>query len=70
VHEGNRPHLEPGFPDQPEPRRAREQPADVLVELGLKKRGPTRPFTHADNCKILKADPGVHIQWSEVETAH
>ena len=36
--------------------------------FGLKKRGPTRPFTHADNCKILKADPTVQIQWSEVET--
>jgi len=38
--------------------------------FGLKKRGPTRPFTHADNCKILKADPTVQIQWSEVETGH
>jgi len=25
---------------------------------------------HADNCKILKADPGVQIEWSEVETGH
>ena len=38
--------------------------------FGLKKRGPTRPFTHADNCKILNADPTVQIQWSEVETGH
>jgi hypothetical protein len=38
--------------------------------FGLKKRGPTRPFTHADNCKILEADPSVQIQWSEVETGH
>jgi hypothetical protein len=37
--------------------------------FGLKK-GPTRPFSHADNCKILKADPGVEIKWSEVETGH
>lgn len=38
--------------------------------FGLKKRGPTRPFTHADNCKILEADPTIQIQWSEVETGH
>ena len=25
---------------------------------------PTQPFTHADGCKILKADPGVSIPWS------
>jgi hypothetical protein len=25
--------------------------------FGRTKRGPTRPFVHADNCKILKADP-------------
>ena len=37
--------------------------------FGLK-RGPTRPFTHAESCKILKADPGVEIKWSEVETGH
>ncbi len=34
------------------------------------KRGPTRPFTHASDCKILKADPGVEIPWQEVETGH
>jgi hypothetical protein len=38
--------------------------------FGLMKRGPTRPFAHADNCPILKADPGVEIKWSEVETGH
>lgn len=39
--------------------------------FGLKKkRGPTQPFTHADDCKILKADPDVQIEWSEVETGH
>jgi hypothetical protein len=26
--------------------------------FGLRKKGPTRPFSHADNCKIVKADPG------------
>jgi hypothetical protein len=36
--------------------------------FGLEKRGPARPFTHADNRMILKADPSVQIQWSEVET--
>jgi hypothetical protein len=35
VHEGNRPHLEPGFPDQPEPRGTREQPAHVLVVFNV-----------------------------------
>lgn len=38
--------------------------------FGLKRKGPTRPFTHADNCKILKADPTVQIQCSEVEPGH
>jgi hypothetical protein len=38
--------------------------------FGLKKRGPTRPFTHADECKILKSDPGVEIEWSEIERGH
>ena len=37
--------------------------------LGFKKRGgPTRPFSHATDCKILRADPGVEIPWQEVET--
>ena len=38
--------------------------------FGLRKKGPIRPFTHADNCKILKADHTVQIQWSEVENGH
>jgi hypothetical protein len=38
--------------------------------FGLRKRGPARPFVHADNCKILKADPGVEIPWSEIESGH
>ena len=38
--------------------------------FGLRKRGPTRPFPHADDCKILKADPGVEISWSEIESGH
>src|SRR6266550_3830385 len=38
--------------------------------FGLSKKGPTQPFVHADDCKILKAEPGVVIPWSEVETGH
>ena len=38
--------------------------------FGLKKKGPTQPFTHADDCKIVKADPTVQIEWSEVERGH
>jgi len=33
-----------------------------------KTKGPTREFTHAPDCKIVKADPGVKIAWQEVET--
>jgi hypothetical protein len=37
--------------------------------FGLAKKRPILPaFTHADDCKILKADPGVEIPWNEVET--
>jgi hypothetical protein len=38
--------------------------------FGLSKKGPTRPFAPADDCKILKADPGVQIPWSKVESGH
>jgi hypothetical protein len=39
--------------------------------FGLRKKsGPTQPFTHADDCKIVKADPDVQIEWSEVATGH
>ena len=39
--------------------------------FGLKKKTPpTQPFTHADNCRIVKADPDVQIEWVEVETGH
>jgi hypothetical protein len=38
--------------------------------FGLRKRGPTWPFAHADNCKIVKADPGVEIPWSEIERGY
>jgi hypothetical protein len=37
--------------------------------LGFKKKsGPTRPFAHAIDCKILKADPDVEIPWQEIES--
>jgi hypothetical protein len=29
-----------------------------------------RPFVHADGCKILKNDPGVELEWSQVERGH
>jgi hypothetical protein len=31
---------------------------------------PSKPFSHADNCKILLADPGVQIEWGEIERGH
>lgn len=36
--------------------------------LGLRKKGPSKEFSHTDDCKIVKADPGVKIPWNEVET--
>ena len=36
----------------------------------LRKKGPTRPFTHAPDCPILRADPSVEIPWSEMEPGH
>jgi hypothetical protein len=38
--------------------------------FGLKKKGPDKAFIHTDDCKIVKADPGVEIPWSEVERGH
>jgi hypothetical protein len=35
-----------------------------------RKKGPTRLFTHANDCRILKADPGVQISWSLIEGGH
>jgi len=34
--------------------------------LGLRKKGPDEPFGHADDCKIVRADPDVQIPWSEI----
>jgi hypothetical protein len=36
--------------------------------FGLKKKGPTQPFTHSDNCRIVRADPTTEIEWVEVAT--
>ena len=37
--------------------------------MGLfRKKGPDRAFSHAPDCKIVKADPGVEIPWQEIET--
>jgi hypothetical protein len=38
--------------------------------FGFRKKGPTRPFAHADNCKLVQADPGVEIPGSEIESGH
>jgi hypothetical protein len=36
--------------------------------FGFKKKGgPNQAFTHAPDCKILKADPDVEIPWQEIE---
>ena len=35
-----------------------------------KKRGPTQAFTHAPDCKLVKADPTTEIQWSEITSRH
>jgi hypothetical protein len=38
----------------------------MATESGGRKKGPTKQFQHADDCRILKADPNVEIPWSEV----
>ncbi len=39
--------------------------------FGLKKKTPNLPaFVHSDDCKILKADPSVRIEWSEIRRGH
>src|SRR5215211_4008008 len=35
-----------------------------------KNRPPETAFAHADDCKILRADPDVQIEWSEVESGY
>jgi hypothetical protein len=35
-----------------------------------RKKGPDSQFTHTDDCRIVKADPGVKIEWSEIERGH
>jgi hypothetical protein len=31
-----------------------------------RRKGPSKPFRHSDDCKIFKADPSVQIEWSEI----
>jgi hypothetical protein len=31
-----------------------------------RKKGPDEPFSHTEDCKILAADPGMKIEWSEI----
>jgi hypothetical protein len=38
--------------------------------FGRKRGPPDKTFSHSDNCKIVAADPGVSIEWSEIETGH
>jgi hypothetical protein len=38
----------------------------MATESGGRKKGPTKQFQHADDCRILKADVNVEIPWSEV----
>jgi hypothetical protein len=35
--------------------------------FGLRKKAPFPPFLHAEDCKIVKADPSVEVEWSEEE---
>ena len=35
--------------------------------FGRSKKPDTGPFMHALDCKIVKADPGVQIEWQEIE---
>jgi hypothetical protein len=32
--------------------------------FGLKRKSPSKPFIHADDCRILKADPDIEIPWN------
>jgi hypothetical protein len=38
--------------------------------FGRKKKGPSKAFSHSENCKIQAADPDVQIEWSEIERGH
>jgi hypothetical protein len=53
--------------------RTRRETEGERATFGQKKKGPTQPtppFTHADGCKLVKADPGFEPQWTEVESGH
>jgi hypothetical protein len=39
--------------------------------FGTKKTGPpTRPFSHSDSCRIMRADPTTQIEWVEVSAGN
>ncbi len=38
--------------------------------FGRKKGSRREGFRHADDCRIRAADPGVEIEWSELERGH
>ena len=37
------------------------------MRASTERKGPSRPFTHTPDCKIMKADPTTEIPWQEVE---
>jgi hypothetical protein len=45
----------------------REQEEAMMFGRKQKYQPPDRPFTHSDDCRIVKADPGVEIPWSRYE---
>ena len=38
--------------------------------FGRRKKEPSKPFDHQADCKILAADPGAQIPWSEVRAGY
>jgi hypothetical protein len=38
--------------------------------FGLRKKGPDKAFSHTADCKIVKAQGGDEIPWSEIESGH
>ena len=38
--------------------------------FGHRKKGPSKPFNHQTDCKILAADPGADIPWNEVRAGY
>ncbi|MGA9159546.1 MAG: hypothetical protein WB297_01605 [Actinomycetota bacterium] len=40
------------------------------MKIFTRSKGPDKAFSHSDDCKILKADPGTKIEWSEIESGY